>query len=124
MNDGAGHDRGSRKGWFFWGLALVGTSSIPFLVAFLNTFRGMSPNKATGLGAVAGGLTEAYVSLGFITTLVLPIASIFVLARSLPGADRTRKLFSYLLIVWSSFISMLSGLGGWFFLAQMPRLFS
>ena len=62
MNDGFGYDR--RRAWFFWGMVLVGTSSIPFLVMFFNVFRGMAREKATGLTAVAGGLTEAYVTFG------------------------------------------------------------
>jgi len=87
-------------------------------------FRDLSREKATGLGAVAGGLTEAYVTFGFILSLVLPVASIVLLARSLSGADRIRKVLSSLLIVCSSFILLLWGLCGWFFLVQMPRLVS
>jgi hypothetical protein len=58
--------------------------------------------KATGLAAVAGGLTEAYVTFGFTLTLVLPVAAIVLLARSLSGASRMRKVFSSLWIFWSS----------------------
>ena len=119
MNASVGYDR--KRTLFFWGMVLVGTSSIPFLVMFFNAFRGMSREKATGLAAVAGGLTEAYV---IILSLVLPVAAIVLLARSLSGAGRMRKVFSSLLIVWSSFVLLLWGLGGWFFLIQMPRLIS
>ena len=122
MNDGVGYDR--RKAWFFWGMVLVVTSSIPLLVMFFNAFRGMAREKATGLAAVAGGLTEAYVTFGFILSLVLPVASIILLVRSLSGANRARKLFSLLLIAWGAFILLLWGLGGWFFMVQMPRLIS
>jgi hypothetical protein len=122
MNASVGYDR--KRTLFFWGMVLVGTSSIPFLVMFFNAFRGMSREKATGLAAVAGGLTEAYATLGFILSLVLPVVAIVLLARSLSGAGRTRKVFSSLLIVWSSFVLLLWGLGGWFFLIQMPRLIS
>ncbi len=104
-----------------WGVTLAGLSSLAFLILFSNLFRDISREKATGLAAVAGGLTEAYVMFGFILTRVLPIAAIVRLARSLSGATRTRKVFSSLFIVWSSFILLLSGLCGWFLLVQMPR---
>lgn len=120
MNDGVGYDR--RKAQLLWGVALAGLSSLPFLILFSNLFRGISREKATGLAAVAGGLTEAYVTFGFILSLVLPVASIVLLARSFSGADRMRKVLSSLLIVCSSFLLLLWGLCGWFFLVQMPRL--
>jgi hypothetical protein len=120
MHEGVVYDR--RKAWFLWGMVLVGTSSILFLGMFFNAFRGMAQDKATGLAAVAGGLTEAYVTFGLILTFVLPIASVVLLGRSLSGANRMRKLFSLLFIVWSSFIFLLYGLCAWFFFVQMPRL--
>jgi hypothetical protein len=119
MNDGVGNNR--RKAHLVWGVTLAGISSLPFLILFSNAFRGISREKATGLAAVAGGLTEAYVTFGFILSHVLPVASIVLLARSLSGADRMRKVLSSLLIVCSSFILLLWGLCGWFFLVQMPR---
>lgn len=122
MNDSVGYDR--RKARFMWGVSLAGISSLPFLIFFSHAFRGISQEKATGLRAVAGGLTEAYVTFGFILTLVLPVAAIILLARSLSGASGRRKVFSSLVIVWSSFVLLLWGLGGWFFLVQMPRLMS
>jgi hypothetical protein len=45
---------------FLWGILLVGASSIPVLVEVFNSFRGLSENKATGLGAVAGGIAERW----------------------------------------------------------------
>ena len=36
-----------------------------FVLAILNAFRSIGENKATGLGAVAGGLTEGLVIFGF-----------------------------------------------------------
>ena len=52
------------------GLATIG-STAPFVGLFgtvlgiLNAFRGISENKATGLGAVAGGIAEALVTTAF-----------------------------------------------------------
>ena len=51
---------------FLWGVLLAW---IPFfffvLPAFFNAFREISTPKATGLGAVAGGFTEAFATFGF-----------------------------------------------------------
>jgi hypothetical protein len=122
MNDGVGYDR--RRAQLLWGVALGGISSFHSSSCSPMWASGYFSRKATGLAAVAVGLTEAYVTFGFILTLVLPVASIVLLARSLSGADRMRKVLSSLLIVCSSFILLLWGLCGWFFLVQMPRLVS
>lgn len=120
MNEGSSRD--CRQNWFFWGTILAGISSIPFIIVFFNVVRSMSQDKATGLGAVAGGLTEAYATFGFILTFVLPIAAIVVLGRSFSKADQTRRLFSLFFIIWSWFILLVYGLGGWFVFFQFPRL--
>jgi hypothetical protein len=118
----ADRSRDCPQSWFLWGTILAGISSIPFIIMFFNAFRGMPRDKATGLGAVAGGLTEAYATFGFILTFVLPIAAIVLLGRSFSRGDRTRRLFSFLFIVWSSSILLVYVLGGWFVFSQIPRL--
>ena len=65
MNAGSSH--GCPPKWFLWGAVLAGISSIPFIILFL-TRRERSQEKATALGAVAGGLTEAYATFGLILT--------------------------------------------------------
>lgn len=120
MNGGGTHDCLPRR--FLWGIVFAGISSIPFVFLFANVFRGISSEKATGLGAVAGGLTEVYVTFGFILTFALPVASIVLLCRSFSREKQIRKLFSLLFIVWSSFMLLLYGLCGWFFFVQPPYL--
>ena len=99
MNEASSHSF-TRKP-FLWGTVLAAISSIPFIILFFNAFRGIPQNKAIGLGAVAGGLTEAYATFGFILAFVLPVAAIVLLGRSLSGVTRARQLFSVLFIVWS-----------------------
>ena len=62
MDDSLSYDRNRRS--FFWGAILSAILSIPLIIVFFNTFRGISTQHATGLAAVAGGLAEAYVTLG------------------------------------------------------------
>lgn len=45
----------SKDKWFRWGIALACVSCVPVWIEFFNSFRGISENKATGLGGVARG---------------------------------------------------------------------
>ena len=64
------------------GLATIG-STAPFVGLFgtvlgiLNAFRGISENKATGLGAVAGGIAEALVTTAFGLFVAIPAVMMF-----------------------------------------------
>ena len=118
----ADRSRDCPQSWFLWGAILAGVSSIPFVIMFFNALHGMSQDKATGLSAVAGSLTEAYATFGFILTFALPIAAIVLLGRSFSRGDRMRRLSSFLLILWSSSILLIYTLGGWFVFFQLPRL--
>jgi hypothetical protein len=122
MNEGSSHDR-PRK-WFLWGALLASVSSIPFFIVFFNFLRTLSLDKATGLAAVAGGLTEVYVTFGLIMTFVLPLAAIVLLSRSFSKGNLTHKVLSLLFILWSGFILLLYGVGGWFFFVEFPRMAS
>ena len=103
------------------GLAIA--SALPFLVLILTIFRGISPGKATGWAAVAGGLTEFYVTSGLILTFILPIAAIVLLGKSFSAGNQSPKLLSLLFIICSSvFMLALYGLSAWFFLIQMRHL--
>jgi hypothetical protein len=122
MNEGSSHGR-PRK-WFFWGAVLAGISSIPFITLFFNALRGISQEKATGLGAIAGGLTKAYETFGLILTFVLPVAAIVLLSRSFTGGNLTHKIFSLLFIVWTGCMLLVYCLGGWFVFVQFPHMAS
>jgi hypothetical protein len=122
MNEG--NIDGRPRKWFLWGAALASISSIPFVIVFFNFLRTLSPAKATGLAAVAGGLTEAYMTFGLILTFVLPVAAIVLLGRSFTGGGRTHKVFSLLFIFWSGFLLLVYGAGGWFFFVEFPRMVS
>jgi hypothetical protein len=84
MDESSTYDRKSQ--WFLWGTVLTLILSIPFMVGMFigmfNAFRGISEQKATGLGAVAGGIAEGYVTFGVILAYVLPVTAIVLLVRS------------------------------------------
>ena len=96
MADSSTHDR--KKAWFIWGNILAWIVIVPFIFGLFNSFRGISEQKATGLGAVAGSLAEAYATFGFILAFALPLAAIVLLVRSFSVACGIRALLSVLSI--------------------------
>ena len=120
MDDSLSYDRNRRS--FFWGAILSAILSIPLIIVFFNTFRGISAQHATGLAAVAGGLAEAYVTLGVLLSLGLPIAAIVLLLRSFSAGHRIRALISVLCICACVLVLALAGLFVWGTLIYLPRI--
>ncbi len=109
----------ARKSRFVWGLVLVWAPAIPLIIGMSNVFRGISENKATGLGAVAGGLIEAYLIFGFIAALIFQAAGIVLLARSFSEGRRAQAFFSLISIAWSMFALFLAGVFLWLRFAHL-----
>ena len=107
--------------WFTYGAALTCILSIPLIIGLANTFRGISEQKAIGLGAVAGGLAEAYVLCGLLLTIILPIAAITFLGKSFARGHGIRSLLSLFFIWWNAVMVGLAGLFVWLFFFQLPR---
>src|SRR5438445_9179426 len=120
MDDSVSHDR-KRKS-FLWGAILTGTLSIPLVIVFLNVFRGIFAPKAIGISAVAGGLAEAYVTLGVLLSLGLPVGAIVLLLRSFSAGHRIRALISVLCICACVLILALTGLFVWGTIIYLPRI--
>ena len=120
MDDSLSDDRNRKS--FVWGAVLTATLSIPLVIVFFNTFRAISAHKATGLAAVAGGLAEAYVTLGVLLSLGLPVAAIVLLLRSFSAGHRFRALISVLCICACVLILALAGLFVWGTLVYLPRV--
>jgi hypothetical protein len=78
---------------FVQGIALAW---IPFIFLFVfglqNTFRGIAASKATGLGAVAGGLAEGFATFGFAAMLVMQVSAAVLLVRSFSKAYWGRSI--------------------------------
>ena len=81
---------------------------------FLIAFRGISSQKATGLGAVAGGFTEGFLVFGFAVAVGSEIAAIVLLSRTL-SRNHVLRTMSSLVSICASLV-MLAILGAllWF----------
>jgi hypothetical protein len=119
MDDGSSLDR--KRKWFLLGTVLTWTVSIPLIVGMFNSFRGISEQKATGFGGVAGGLAGAYMTFGLILAFVLPVVAIVLLVRSFSGRHRVRALVSVLYICWSTLALALAGLFVWLSFIYLPH---
>ena len=88
---------------FFWGVAIGWFSIIPLLYGCANAFKGVSEQKATGLGTVAGGVAEVCAMVGALVLLVSPLIAIYLLVTSWSRGQAARNFFSVLTILWSGF---------------------
>jgi hypothetical protein len=119
MNDIVSQER--KRRWFVWGTVVTATMSIPPIIGMFNTVRGISNSKATGLGAVAGGLAEGYVTFGVVLAFAMPITAIVLLSRSFARGHEARSIFSLVCICWNAFMFALAGLFLWLYLVYLPR---
>ena|SRR5579864_4398354 len=102
-----------RRNRFVWGLVLAWAPAIPFIIGMSNTFRGISEHKATGLGAVAGGLAEAYLIFGLVAVFAFQVGAIVLLAGSFSEGHLLRAFFSLASIGWSVLTLLFFGLSLW-----------
>jgi hypothetical protein len=112
-----------KKKRFVWGVFLAWAPWIPALVGIGYAFRGISEQKATGLGAVAGGLSEMFVLYGIGAILVGQVASIVLLFRTFSPGHWVRSLFSVLSICLSGLMLLLVGFFLWFSWSQTHHNF-
>jgi hypothetical protein len=114
--------RHRKRTWFIWGMVLAGAPYVALIFGImLHSSQGISEPKATGLGAVAGGIAEAYVTAGLILMLIVPVAAIVLLGRSFSRGHGMRTLFSVLAICWSGLLLSLYGFAAWMFFVYLPR---
>ena len=102
-----------KKRRFFWGVALAWTPWIPTLVGIGHAFRAIFQQKATGIGALAGGLTELFVVWGIGAILIGQVAAIVLLFRAFSPGHWVRSSFSVLSICLSGLMLLLVGVFFW-----------
>lgn len=88
--------------------------------ALLTLFRGLSSQKATGLGAVAGGFAQGFVVFGFAAMVASEIAAVVLLYRALSRNHALRTMFSLLSICASVLMLAITGALLWF-VAPIPH---
>ncbi len=103
----------TKKKWFLWGILLAWVPAVPLIYGMATALKGVSEQKATGLGAVAGGLGEVYLVFGIGLTLICEVAAIVLLVRAFSKGHLGRALISVLSILVSALILCLFGLFVW-----------
>jgi hypothetical protein len=82
---------------FLWGVSLVWIPFLffatPTLIGLYHAFRGVSREKATGLAAVAGGVTELLATFGLAVTLVFEVVAIILLLHPSPESARLAQFY-------------------------------
>jgi len=106
---------------FFWGVLLAWIPALPLVFTFFLVFRDLSTSHATGLAAVAGGLAEAYATLGVGLTLVFEVAAVVLLVRSFSRGQLMRSLITVVSLGCSALILFLFGIFVWLFFFKMPH---
>ncbi|MGA9445612.1 MAG: hypothetical protein WBV26_04160 [Candidatus Sulfotelmatobacter sp.] len=102
-----------KKKRFLWGVVLAWAPWVPILVGLGHTLLGISTAKATGLVAVAGGLTEIFVVWDIGAILIGQVAAIILLFLAFSNGHWIRSLFSILSICLSALMLALVGLFLW-----------
>ncbi|HVO63710.1 MAG TPA: hypothetical protein VMT53_22495 [Terriglobales bacterium] len=92
---------------FLWGIAVGWCTLIPLVYGCSNSFKGISEQKATGVGAVAGGVAEACVIVGALVLILYPRIAIYLLVTSWSRGQATRNFLSVITILWSGFTLLL-----------------
>ena len=115
------HTQDNARKWFRLGITFSWIPSIPLIVGVLNSFRGIQSEKATGLAAVAGGISEVYLMSGLLLTVGLELGAIVLLMRSFSKGHIGRTLISLVSLAWSTLVLFLFGLGAWLFYIYLPH---
>jgi hypothetical protein len=106
---------------FFWGLALAWLPFLPALVGLANAFRGISGQKATGLGAVAGAIAEMGALSVMTLAPILTILAMVLLLRSLSKAHPLRNIFAVISVCWGGLMISLLALFFWLVYVKFPQ---
>ncbi len=104
-----------RKKRFLWGVGLAWAPWIPTLIGIGYAFRGISEQKAIGLGAVAGGFAESFLLFGMAATVLCEVGALFLLFRAFSSGHGLRTALSVLSISMSVLMILLFCLSLWLF---------
>jgi hypothetical protein len=105
-----------KRNRFLWGILLAWSTLPPVTYGCANSFRGISEQKAIGLGAIAGGLAEGLVPYGMLLTVVAQISGIVLLVRGFSSEHTGRIVVTVASICWSVLTLFLIGMLVWIWL--------
>ena len=91
-----------------------------FFYWLVNAYKSISAAKTTGLGAVAGGVTESLVTIGLLTIVTTSIAGITLLVRGYSSQSAQRAALSVIGILWFGYILVVM-VGGFLVLEFLIR---
>ncbi len=106
-------DNDTKRKRFLWGIAIGWFSLIPLIYGCTNAFRGISEQKATGLGAVAGGIAEACTMFGVFAIVATEVGAIYLLVTSWSRGRSGRNFLSIITIAWSGLTLFLIFSAAW-----------
>jgi hypothetical protein len=112
-----------KKRRFVWGVLLAWAPWIPILIGLGNALISIPRQKATGIGVVAGGLTELFVVWGVGAIVIGQVVAIVLLFRAFSAGHWARSLFTMLSIGLSSLMLILVGLFLWLSWFQVHHSF-
>jgi hypothetical protein len=110
-----------RRRRFYWGVALAWLPFLPVVAGLVNAFRSISQQKATGLGAVAGGIAE--MGVVFVLTLVpvFAISAIVLLVRSFSKEHPVRSALAVISLCWMGLMLSVLTLFVWLVFVKFPQ---
>jgi hypothetical protein len=108
------------KSRFWWGVLLAWAPWVATVIGLAYMLHGVLGAKATGLGAVAGGISEILILWGIAVLLVSQAAAIVWLWGDIRRSSILRSLFVAVSIGMSGLMLVMVGFFAWhaWFLAQ------
>jgi hypothetical protein len=110
-----------KRRWFLYGIALAWLPFVPLIVGLVSAFRGISEQKATGIGAVAGGAAQLGTLYFIALTPVYLVCAIGLLVRSFSKAHPARSIVATISLCWTVLVSGIFALCLWWFFVAMRR---
>jgi hypothetical protein len=109
-------ERLNRKGFsrgilFVWVPIII--VLLPIIVGAVAAWRAIDNQKAIGLGAVAGGFSEAFATLGIISFVAAEISGCVLLSRSLSRAHGARSFLAVFSICIGGLTVLFTGITLW-----------
>lgn len=97
-----------KRARFLYGILFAWVPCLPLITSMASGILS-ARSKAIGLGAIAGGLSEALLTLVPLCTIV----AIFLLARSFAHGHRLRAIVATISMLWSLLVLLLLGVSAW-----------